>query len=144
MKKPIRILIAEDDQDEQFFLREGLEKSGCFEIIEIVANGDLLIDAVENLQQLPDLILSDINMPLVNGLEALHRIKSKPHLSAIPFIIFSTCDLDETKDQSFSLGADHFMLKPQFMNYKEFSAELQSMYNCLWSEVTAPALVFSR
>lgn len=128
MKKPIRILIAEDDTDEQFFIRDGFEKSGCFEIIKIVANGDLLIDAVENSEQLPDLILSDINMPLVNGLEALHHIKSKSHLSHIPFVIFSTCNLEKTKEMSFSAGADHFMLKPQFMNYSEFSFELKAVY----------------
>jgi CheY-like chemotaxis protein len=140
MKKLIRILIAEDDPDEHFFIREGLVKSGCFEIIEIVANGALLINAVENTEQLPDLILSDINMPLVNGLEALCSIKGKSHLSHIPFVIFTTCDLGTTRLNCLSSGADHFMLKPKFMNYNEFSLELMAMYHHKRFAVRFPAV----
>jgi CheY-like chemotaxis protein len=130
MKSRIRILIAEDDLDEQDFVKEGLENSTFFEILTIVPNGKLLLQTLERLDKksLPDMILSDVNMPLVNGLEALTKIKSNPSFATIPVVIFTTSSVDCTKEQSYILGADYFLVKPSSMNYDAFALKLKGFY----------------
>ena len=125
-----RIIIAEDDKVEQGFIREGFEKSGCFKILSIEPNGHKLVGTLEKLDpsSLPDVILSDINMPLMTGLEALVRIKKNPTLSNIPFIIFSTSKEDSTEQTCYNLGADNFLVKPNnFNEYETFALKLHEI-----------------
>ena len=130
MNKRIKIIIAEDDPDEQIFLREGFEKSGLFEIIQIFSNGYQLITELERLSAdtLPDIILSDINMPLMTGTEALTKVKSNPMLAIIPFIIFTSSKEHNTREICYSLGADNFLIKPPTFDYDLFIIKLQKIY----------------
>ncbi len=125
-----KIIIAEDDRAEQEFIRQGFEKSGRFDIVSIEPNGHKLIGTLENLEKdaLPDVILSDINMPLMTGLEALVRVKKNPELSKIPFILFSTSKEESTAKTCYSLGADNFLVKPaNFNDYENFARQLDNI-----------------
>jgi CheY-like chemotaxis protein len=127
MARPRKIIIAEDDQTEQTFIREGFKKSGLFDVMSIQPDGHKLVKTLEKLDKssLPDVILSDINMPLMNGLEALVKIKKNPALAAIPFIIFSTSKESTTETKCYNLGADKFMVKPaNFNDYQKFAMQL--------------------
>ena len=122
-----KIIIAEDDQTEQTFIREGFKKSGLFDVMSIQPDGHKLVKMLEKLDEssLPDVILSDINMPLMNGLEALVKIKKNPKLADIPFIIFSTSKESATETRCYTLGADKFMVKPaNFNDYKNFAMQV--------------------
>jgi CheY-like chemotaxis protein len=130
MSKKKKIIIAEDDQMEQGFIREGFEQSGHFEVISIEPNGHKLVGKLETLakQSLPDVILSDINMPLMTGLEALVKVKNNPTLADIPFVIFSTSKEESTEKACYNLGADKFLLKPStFNDYKKFALNLSKI-----------------
>ncbi len=127
MAQTKKILIAEDDELEQTFIRDGFLKSGKFEISGILPNGYRLLGELEkmNAEALPDVILSDINMPLMTGLEALVKVKKNPALAGIPFVIFSTSAEQTTKDTCMNLGADQFMAKPaSFSEYETFARKL--------------------
>jgi CheY-like chemotaxis protein len=125
-----RIVIAEDDQAEQGFIREGFERFGKFEILSIEPNGHRLVGLLEKLDQtkLPDVILSDINMPLMTGLEALVKVKKNPVLADIPFVIFSTSKEQSTEKACYDLGADNFLVKPaSFNDYENFARQLHEI-----------------
>jgi CheY-like chemotaxis protein len=113
MNEMIRIIIAEDNPNEQFFIRRGLENTG-FQILRMVKNGVELVELLENCKTecLPDLILSDINMPLKNGIEALKEIKQNPALRHIPVVIYSTSDDDSTQKTCIEFGAQDYIVKP--------------------------------
>jgi CheY-like chemotaxis protein len=130
MNRRIKILIAEDDQDEQLFIREGFEESGAFDIVNILSNGYQLLKELEKLAEeaLPDIILSDINMPLMTGTEALAIIKNNPALASVPFVVFSSSKESQTREYCFSLGADEFLLKPPTFDYNEFIDKLKELY----------------
>ena len=133
MEKPIKILIAEDDLDDQSFLREGFENCPDFEIIDIVSNGKLLLNTLESLSAnaLPDLILSDINMPLMTGTEALICIKKNELLKSIPFLIYTCSTETSIQDKCIKQGANGFLNKPSTSNYQVFINQLRDIYSSL-------------
>jgi two-component system response regulator len=120
------ILIAEDDEDDRTILDEFLSKYSAETFhFEFVENGRELIDylSVQDSHR-PDLILLDLNMPLVDGREALKVIRSDPQYKDIPVVCFATCHSPE--DLSFCL--DHgatLHVKPALVS--EFSAFIQSV-----------------
>jgi CheY-like chemotaxis protein len=128
-KETKRIIIAEDDPLEQKFIRSGFEKSGKFSIVGIEPNGHKLVRTLEGMSDdtLPDIILSDINMPLMTGLEALVEVKRNEKLNGIPFFLFSSSKEESTMNTCYELGADKFLVKPESLNdYERFARELEA------------------
>jgi CheY-like chemotaxis protein len=127
LEKKLKILIAEDDADERDFIKQGFLQSTLFEIVDIVGNGNDLISTINNLDEknLPDLILSDLNMPLFNGCEAMKEVKSNPKFNNIIYVIFSTSASPDTFDECSKSGAHTILLKPDsFFLYKDFAIDL--------------------
>lgn len=104
-------LIAEDDEDDRFLLAEAFKKieSVNFDFVE---NGKELINYLNNKQTPPSLILLDLNMPVMNGWEALKIICKDPELSKIPVVVLTTSR--DKADQGFckKYGAKAFITKP--------------------------------
>ena len=86
-----KIIIVENDEDEQFFMKDGFEKAGrLFEIVAQVRNGDMLFEWLEQQNDsLPGVVLSDLNMPGMNGYDVITGMKSDPRYAKIPVIITS-------------------------------------------------------
>ena len=127
MEKKINILIAEDDGDERDFIKQGFAQSNLFEVIDVVPNGNELLKTIRSLddKDLPDLILSDLNMPLLNGCEAMLEVKKDPRLVEIMFILVSTSASPDTFDACSTSGAFAILIKPSsFFEYKEFAISL--------------------
>src|SRR5947209_11663235 len=77
--KKIKLIIVENDKDEQDFMEEGFRESELFDLVTLVRNGDELFEFLEsNTHQLPEIILSDLNMPGKNGYDILHTIRENP------------------------------------------------------------------
>ena len=109
-----RILILEDDAFQRRFLQLYLEAAG-FEV-EYAENGSEGLKILN--ESLPfDLIMSDLKMPVMNGMEFLIEVKKHEHLCNIPVVLLSKIDNQKIKEKSESLGAYHFMEKP-FTNEK--------------------------
>src|SRR4051812_19512848 len=86
-----KIIIVENDEDEQFFMKEGFDNAGLFQIMAQVRNGEGLLEWLHNNEtNLPDVILSDLNMPGKNGYDIINEIRSSPSYHQIPVIITST------------------------------------------------------
>lgn len=124
-----KIVIVENDEDEQFFMREAFENSGLFDIVAIVKNGDTLLEwLVGNSSSLPDVILSDLNMPGKNGYDILEDLGANPVYSNIPVVITSTSSTKNTVDKVMSLGAADYMAKPDtFIEYDPFAKRLHAI-----------------
>jgi two-component system chemotaxis response regulator CheY len=103
------VLIVEDSKAIRSLIRVSLEEGGNYFFVE-AGNG------FEALKTLPsrrfDLIITDINMPDINGLELIGYVKSNPSYQNIPLIIVSTEKTDEDKKRGMALGAAGYVVKP--------------------------------
>ena len=123
------IVIVENDDDEQFFLKEGIITSGLFEILGQFYSGEELFEWLEqNPERLPEIILSDLSMPGKNGYDILSEMKSNPLYTSIPIVITSTSSTRSTVDRCLALGAAAFIEKPDtFVNYGPFLKKLYQL-----------------
>ena len=101
------IVLAEDNSTLSLLLKFRLEKEGY--VILIAEDGRKAIELIE--QHRPDLILTDIMMPFVSGLEVVSFVRVKLNLGS-PIIVFSAAGQEEMVLKSFDLGANDFMSKP--------------------------------
>jgi CheY-like chemotaxis protein len=119
-KKPIIILLADDDRDDQMLAREALEESRILNQLHCVEDGEALMDYLHNKNQFndkessprPGLILLDLNMPRKDGREALAEIKSDPDLRQIPVVVMTTSKAEEDIYKTYDLGVNSFISKP--------------------------------
>lgn len=124
--KKYRIIIVENEEDEQIFMKEGFDATGLFDILAQVKNGDTLLEWMEaNPASLPDIILSDLNMPGKNGYDIIDAIKTTPSYSHIPVIITSTSSTPSIIKKCLDRGASDYIVKPDtFINYQPYVKEL--------------------
>ena len=117
--RPITILMADDDVDDRDLAREALAESRVLNDLHAVNDGAELLEYVrhegrytaENAPR-PDLILLDLNMPKIDGREALQALKNDPKLRSIPVVILTTSRAEEDVVRSYDLGANSFISKP--------------------------------
>ena len=120
MSRDCILMMADDDPDDREFVREAFEKSGYEGEFRYVEDGGALVEYLENAQakgskgdcRIPDLILLDLNMPRVDGYEALKRIKSNDRLRRIPIVVLSTSDSEADILQTYDEGGNSFITKP--------------------------------
>jgi len=107
-----KVLLAEDDKDDQIFFRIFLNERTDIQLLPAVMNGAELINTIQNAPELPDLIILDQNMPKLNGLQTLQYLKSNPRYTDIPVVLYSTY-IDENLINTGELaGATHVVSKP--------------------------------
>jgi CheY-like chemotaxis protein len=136
----VTILMADDDEDEIMLVREAFTVSQLPVHLHSVRNGEELMDYLyhrvqyndHRLAPRPDLILLDLNMPKKNGQEALQEIKNDIELRCIPVIVLTTTKAEENIYNTYSLGANSYIVKPI-----TFSAlvELMETLGKYWLEV---------
>lgn len=110
--KNLHILIAEDDIDDGELIVECFEANPDFSTVTWVKNGKELVDFLKADKSTVDIILTDINMPVMNGIEALEYVVQDAELSLIPVFIYSSSINPIYEDKSKELGAKAFLLKP--------------------------------
>jgi two-component system, cell cycle response regulator DivK len=103
-----RILVVEDQPDNRRILRDLLGNAG-YELIE-AETGEEALTAVE--AQRPDLILMDIQLPVMDGYEATRRIRSNPELKLIPIIAVTSYALAGDEARALAVGCNAYVTKP--------------------------------
>ncbi len=113
------ILIADDDPDDRMFLEQALRENGFRSEIRSVEDGEDLLDYLHQrgnytpkTAPYPSLLILDLNMPRVNGFQALKVIKESPKLQRLPVVVMSTSTADEDITRSYDLGVNSFIIKP--------------------------------
>ena len=104
-----RILIVEDNEDNRDILVLRLKSFGGFDILE-ASNGKEALEIVEKSR--PDLIVMDLNMPVLNGWEATRVLRSKNWGRHIPIIALTAYAMDGDQERALSCGCDDYIAKP--------------------------------
>ncbi len=118
--KPITILMADDDEDDRLLTQDALAESRVLNELHFVEDGVELLEYLERtgkfedktLSPRPGLILLDLNMPRMDGREALQAIKANPNLKGIPVVILTTSKQEEDMVKGYDLGAASYITKP--------------------------------
>jgi two-component system, cell cycle response regulator DivK len=103
-----RILVVEDQEDNRRILRDLLSNAG-YEMIEAEDGEQALLQAAKSR---PDLILMDIQLPVMDGYEATRRLKADPALAAIPTIVVTSYALSGDEEKARAAGCDGYVAKP--------------------------------
>jgi CheY-like chemotaxis protein len=126
-----RVVIADDDIDDQFLITRAIQETRISHSIYIVHNGIELINLLftpeggGREENKPDLIVMDLNMPLLDGFGALTRIRANPLYAGVPIYVLSTSRFEYDRVRSKELGATDFYTKPyQFEALKSIVKEI--------------------
>lgn len=124
--KIYKIIIIENDEDEQFFMREGFDKVGLFQILAMCRNGNELFEWLASHPiVIPELFLSDLNMPGKNGYDIIEEVKAHPVYSGIPVVITSTSSTPAIMQKCLDKGAADYLVKPDtFIEYESYVRSL--------------------
>jgi CheY-like chemotaxis protein len=111
--KPLRVLLADDDEDDRLIFKEALQDIRMKSIVTTVNDGIELMDYLlqPNLI-LPDVIFLDLNMPRKNGIECLEEIRSNEKLKNLTIAIYSTSGAERDIEETFVKGANVYIKKP--------------------------------
>ena len=105
----LRILYVEDNEDNAYMLKTRLELTDEFEVL-VAEDGEKGCEIAA--AKRPDLILMDLEMPVVDGWEATRRLKSKPETRDMPVIGLSAHALADEREKALAAGCDEFDTKP--------------------------------
>jgi CheY-like chemotaxis protein len=104
-----RILYVEDNDDNVYMLKMRLEMIDGFEVL-VAENGE--VGCATALAELPDLILMDLDLPVVDGWEATRRLKANAVTRGIPIIALTAHAMSGSRDKALTAGCDEFDTKP--------------------------------
>lgn len=129
----MNILLADDDKDDRLFFSMALEALTITTTLTTVVDGEKLMAYLnEDMQQLPDVIFLDLNMPRKNGFECLSEINDNQKLKQVPVIIFSTSFEQDVVKMLYKNGAKYFIRKPsEFVQFKKI---IQQIFTLLSQE----------
>jgi CheY-like chemotaxis protein len=115
--------MADDDPDDRLLTKEALEENQLNSELNFVRDGVELMDYLNQKKSFnktnapkPDLILLDLNMPKMDGREALREIKENPNFKRIPVIVLTTSKAEADIINSYDLGVNSFISKPVLFN----------------------------
>jgi len=119
-KREVLILMADDDMDDVMLVRDAFRRVKIKSDFRSVENGQELLDYLRregaymdaSLCPRPDLILLDLNMPMMHGKEALKQIKASNVLRDIPIVVLTTSTEENGIAECYSLGASAYVVKP--------------------------------
>ena len=108
----LHIVIAEDDEDDRFIIENAFRRDPQFATVDLVRNGRELLEYLRKKNSRPDVILTDINMPVMDGLQALEEIRSDQELRSIPAFVYSTTVNPAYQLKCLELGTRGYLTKP--------------------------------
>jgi CheY-like chemotaxis protein len=125
------LLLVEDDKVDAMTVKRALREIKVTNKLNIATNGEEALKFLrDSANEKPAIILSDINMPKMNGIEFLKQLKSDDDLKHIPVIMLTTSKEDWDRIESFKLGVAGYMLKP--VDYVQF-VEVMKAINMYWT-----------
>lgn len=119
--EPKTILLVEDNADDEQLTLRAMRQSDVPNLIRVARDGAEAIDALfgaASTGRLPDLVLLDLKLPKVSGLEVLQRIRSESKTKALPIVVLTSSDEERDIVESYNLGANSYIRKP--VDFDEF------------------------
>lgn len=142
LPQPVRILLADDDPDDRRLIQEALTAIHFASHLHVVEDGEELLAFLRHAGKYaensptPNLILLDVNMPRMNGWEALRVIKSDVQLRHIPVVVLAAGGEPDQVAQTYRLGGTSFIAKPQ--TFEALSEVLQVAAQYWFGTVSLP------
>jgi two-component system response regulator len=137
------ILLVEDDRDDEELTLRALRKSNIRNEVVVAHDGQEALDLLFSgprfmdgeVDQLPAVVLLDLKLPKVNGIEVLRKIRTEPRTRRLPVVVLSSSRLERDRDAVYDLGANSFITKPvDFEKFCEAVGQL-GMYWVLLNEL---------
>jgi len=132
-----RILVVEDEADIAGLVKHTLERDGHGPV-EVVATGDEALRSVS--EQRPDLIVLDLNLPVLSGFEVCRILRARPATSSIPIVMLTARTAETDRVSGLELGADDFITKP--FSLRELAARVRAVLRRTRVEAEAPSAVY--
>lgn len=130
------ILLVEDDQVDAMTVQRALNELHVTNRLEHMENGEEALSYLRDPEQdLPCIILLDLNMPIMNGIEFLQAVKADAKLKRIPVVVLTTSDEQKDKVETFELGVAGYMRKP--VEYQQF-VEIMRTIDAYWTISESP------
>lgn len=126
----LSILFIEDDQIETLKFQQIVKEINGKHQVAIAENGEVALDVLAQTAKLPSLILLDLNMPKMNGVEFLKILKSNASYKFVPVVILSTSNYPNDVLKCYDLGVAGYIMKP--LKYNDYKMCVQNMIN-YWS-----------
>ncbi len=117
-----RILVVEDESDIANLVRHALERGGDTSV-RIVGTGDAALKAVTD--EVPDLVILDLNLPVLSGFEVCRILRSRPATQAVPIIMLTARTAELDRVSGLDLGADDYVTKP--FSLRELAARVRAV-----------------
>lgn len=130
MKNALNILLIEDDAIEVMKLNRATSSLNLDHKIIEANNGELALELLKDHSALPDIILLDLNMPKVNGIEFLRILKNDDRLKYIPTIILTTSNNQKDLLECYKIGIAGYVLKP--LKYEDYVSKIEKLL-AYWS-----------
>jgi|TARA_B110000977_G_scaffold131997_1_gene168056 CheY-like chemotaxis protein len=130
MENKLNVLLIEDNLIEVMKMERTISSLGLNHIINVANNGEEALKILENKQKWPDLILLDLNMPRISGIEFLLILKNNKSLKHIPTVILTTSDNQKDIDECYRIGVSGYIVKP--LKYHDYVDKIQNVLS-YWS-----------
>ena len=129
----VEILLVEDNPNDVELTLHAFKKNNLSNRIHVVRDGVEALEfifctgayAERNIQEIPKVILLDLKLPKVDGLEVLQRIKEDPRIRATPVVVLTSSREERDLVESYRLGVNSYIVKP--VNFKKFTEAVQQM-----------------
>jgi DNA-binding response OmpR family regulator len=122
MSRVPRVLVVEDEQDIAALIKHALERSGDA-LVDVVGRGDIALRAVADAT--PDLVILDINLPVMSGTDVCRVMRSRPDTANTPIIMLTARTSEADRVAGLDLGADDYVTKP--FSLRELSARVRAV-----------------
>ncbi|MGE3191476.1 MAG: response regulator transcription factor, partial [Vicinamibacterales bacterium] len=129
-----RVLVVEDEHDIAGLIKHTLERGGEIDV-EIAASGDQALKAAT--EHAPDLILLDLNLPVLGGLEVCRLLRQRPVTARVPIIMLTARTSESDRVTGLDAGADDYVTKP--FSLRELAARVRAVLRRGRAEEPAPA-----
>jgi two-component system, OmpR family, alkaline phosphatase synthesis response regulator PhoP len=134
-----RILVVEDEQDIGGLIKHALERDGHTRV-ELVGTGDAALKAV--VDDPPDLIILDLNLPVLSGFEVCRILRSRPNTRHLPIIMVTARTNEVDRVSGLDLGADDYVTKP--FSLRELAARVRAVLRRRQQTATADTIAIYR
>ncbi len=137
-ERALNILLVEDDEVDVMTVRRAFAKANITNPIFVASDGIQALEMLRNETVPPSrrVILLDINMPRMNGIECLREIRKDPSLAPLTVVVLTTSNEDRDRVEAFQLNVAGYLLKP--VTFTEF-AEVMATLNKYWTLMEMPS-----
>ena len=137
MSRVPRVLVVEDEQDIAALIKHALERSGDAQV-DVVGSGDTALRAVTD--QAPDLVILDLNLPVLSGTEVCRLMRARPATANVPIIMLTARTSEADRVAGLDIGADDYVTKP--FSLRELAARVRAVLRRKGNGAKVAAVVY--